>query len=71
MIESKNREDRSHGRTLSSQIPKPSLSQTQLDEEVIIRIEDFGYPNDYVYNSLIEQKLNYATASYYLYTTTN
>lgn len=67
MIENKNKEDRTHGRSVSNQIPK-NMSDNDFDEEVIKWIEDFGYPYNFTQGSLIENKLNYATASYYLYT---
>lgn len=67
MIERKNKEDRTHGRSASGVVSK-FMSKNQIDEEVIKRIQEFGYPHDFVFDSLTENKLNYATTSYYLYT---
>ena len=39
----------------------------QLDEEVVKRIEEFGYPFEFTMTALRENKLNYATSSYSLF----
>ncbi len=66
-MEKQQNEDRTHGRSASSNIPKKFQYQ-QIDEEVVRRIEDFGYPFEFTMTTLRENKLNYATTSYYLFT---
>ena len=39
-----------------------------IDETIVKKIEGYGYPASYTKNCLKENKLNYATTTYYLLT---
>ena len=52
---------------LCSPVPESNkLLSEELDEEVISQIEKFGYSNNFIVKCLLNNFLNYATASYYL-----